>query len=175
MKFAYFTDTDTLVIDLLEGPAAEGFDVAPSVVAHATADGRVTCVDIDHASERTSLQFLASGDPDIEWHVETLNSGAQTKRVPHRSNGRSRVTRGQIRCTYVQYADMLEVRFSEAQHVDEISVSPSIGLELNESGRISGVTIGFASAKITNFDPNGETPCVEWMTYVESDQLVPAA
>lgn len=174
MKFSYFTDIDTLVIELLEGPAAEGFDIAPSVVGHATADGRVSCVDIDHASERTSLQFLASGNTDIEWHVETLNSGTQTKRLQDRSNGRSRKTSDRIRCTYVQYADTLEVRFSEGRPVDEITVAPSIWLELNEGGQIAGVTIGFASAKITNFEPTGKTPCVEWITYVESDQLVPA-
>ena len=175
MKFVYFPNTDTLVIDLLEGPAAEGFDVAPSVVAHATADGRVSCLDIDFASKRTTLQFLASGDPDIEWRVETRNSGTQTKRLQHRSNGRSRKTSGQIRCTYVEYADTLEIRFSEGRPVDEITVAPSIWLELNEGGQIAGVTIGFASAKITNFDPTGKTQCVEWITYVESDQLVPAA
>lgn len=175
MKFTYFLDTDTLDIELLAGPSAEGFDVAPSVVAHATADGRVSSLEIDHASERTSLELPTSGDPDVEWQVETQNSGTQSQQVQNRFNGRSRETSGQIWCTYIQHADTLEVRFAEGQIVNDISVAPSIWLELNEGGQIAGITIGFASAKITNMDPTGTTPCVEWRTHVESDQLVPAA
>ena len=175
MKFAYFPDTDTLDIELLTGAAAEGFDVAVSVIGTAKADGRLSSLTIDHASERTCLEYLNSSDPELDWLVETRDSGCRVQRVPNHPNGGGRMRAGLIRCTYVQASDILEVRFTHAKPTSDIMVAPSIWLELDDDRRVIGLHIGFASHKISKMDPTGMTPCVEWRTHVESDQLVPAA
>ena len=174
MKLTYFPDSDTLDVQLLEGPAADGFDVAKSVIAHAKADGRVASMEIDFTTKTTSLDYLTTHDPTLHWAIEAQNSERDVQQVPQQSNGRARNTAGTIRCIYVRDYDILDIRFTEEKPTDDVFVAPSIWLELNEAQRIIGLTIGFASSKIANLDPSGMTPCVEWETHVETPELVPA-
>lgn len=174
MRFAYFPETDTIDIELLTGPSAEGFDVAEDVIGTAKADGRLSSLTIAHASERTSLEYLNSSDPDLEWLVETRDSGRRVQRVPNQRNGDGRIRAGLIRCTYVQAADILEIQFAQEKPAGDVLVAPSIWLELDDRHRVVGLHIGFASHKISDMDPTGMTPCVEWRTHIGAGRLVPA-
>ena len=174
MKFTYFPDTDTLDVQLLEGPAADGFDVAKSVIAQAKADGRVESLEIDFTTKTTSLDYLSTHDPTIQWATEAQNSELDVQQVPNRSNGRAREAAGTIWCNYDRGYDFLDIRFTKEKPTSDIFVAPSIWLELNDAQRIIGLTIGFASSKIANLDPTGMTPCVEWETHVQTPELVPA-
>jgi len=58
MRFEYFPDTDTLYIQLQEGPGADAREVAPDIVFDFDADGNVIGIEIEHASKRTDLTSL---------------------------------------------------------------------------------------------------------------------
>jgi uncharacterized protein YuzE len=55
MRFEYFPETDTLYIQLKEGPSADAREVAPNVVLDFNESGEVIGIEIEHASERTDL------------------------------------------------------------------------------------------------------------------------
>lgn len=62
MKFHYYPETDSLYIDFGLRPSADSSEVAPGVVVDYDAAGKITGIDIDHASSLTNLsQFLVSG------------------------------------------------------------------------------------------------------------------
>lgn len=56
MRFEYFPETDTLYIQLQEGPGADAQEVAPNIVLDFNASGEVIGIEIEHASERTDLK-----------------------------------------------------------------------------------------------------------------------
>lgn len=58
MRVEYFSETDTLYIQLLEGQATDTQEVADDIVLDFSNDGRVIGIEIDHASERTDLGNL---------------------------------------------------------------------------------------------------------------------
>ena len=56
MRFEYFPETDTLYIELQEGPGADAQEVAPDIVLDFNGAGEVIGIEIEHASERTDLK-----------------------------------------------------------------------------------------------------------------------
>jgi uncharacterized protein YuzE len=55
MKVKYYSDTDSLYIDLSEKTSAESIEVAPGVVLDLDENNNVVGIDIDHASKILSL------------------------------------------------------------------------------------------------------------------------
>lgn len=58
MKFHYYSETDSLYIDLSEKTSVDSREVAPGVVLDFDAEGHVVGIDIDHASEIVDLSRL---------------------------------------------------------------------------------------------------------------------
>ncbi len=58
MKFNYYSDTDSLYIDLSERPSADSMEVASGVVLDFDADGKLVGIDIDNASTIVDLSRL---------------------------------------------------------------------------------------------------------------------
>jgi uncharacterized protein YuzE len=58
MKLHYYKETDSLYIDLTDAPSVESQEVRPGIVLDFDAAGHLVGIDIDHASERASLQSL---------------------------------------------------------------------------------------------------------------------
>jgi uncharacterized protein YuzE len=64
MRFEYYPDTDTLYIQLQDGPGADAQEVAPNIVLDFNAAGEVIGIEIEHASQRTDLMnFQLSSFP----------------------------------------------------------------------------------------------------------------
>ncbi len=60
MKLHYYSETDSLYIDLSEKVSAESREAAPGVVLDFDADGQLVGIDIDHASQIVDLSRLES-------------------------------------------------------------------------------------------------------------------
>jgi uncharacterized protein YuzE len=58
MKLAYYSDTDSLYIDLSEHPSVESREVSEGIVLDYAADGSLVGIDIDNASRKVQLQRL---------------------------------------------------------------------------------------------------------------------
>ena len=55
MKLAYYSDTDSLYIDLSEHPSVEGREVSEGFVLDYAADGSLVGIDIDNPSRKVQL------------------------------------------------------------------------------------------------------------------------
>ena len=55
MRIRYFEDTDTLLIELKDTPAAETRDLDEDTVVDLDAKGNVCAITLEHASKRTAL------------------------------------------------------------------------------------------------------------------------
>lgn len=55
MRIRYFEDTDTLLIELKDTPAAETRDLDENTVVELDLQGHVCAITLEHASERTAL------------------------------------------------------------------------------------------------------------------------
>jgi uncharacterized protein YuzE len=55
MRLEYFSDTDTLYIELRKGPGADAQEVAEDVVLDFNEAGEVIGIEIEHASQRMDL------------------------------------------------------------------------------------------------------------------------
>lgn len=58
MKFQYYSDTDSLYIDLAERTGTETREIAPGVNVDFDAQGQLVGIDIDHASRIVNLSKL---------------------------------------------------------------------------------------------------------------------
>ncbi|MBF0475359.1 MAG: DUF2283 domain-containing protein [Deltaproteobacteria bacterium] len=58
MKINYYSDTDSLYIDLSEQPRAVGREISDGVVLDYDVQGRLVGIDIDNASEKVELKKL---------------------------------------------------------------------------------------------------------------------
>jgi uncharacterized protein YuzE len=58
MKIAYYSDTDSMYIDLSEKPSKESREVSPGVVLDYDEDGNIAGIDIDNASRKLNLKEL---------------------------------------------------------------------------------------------------------------------
>lgn len=66
MKLCYYTDTDSLYIDLAERPSTDSREVTPGVVLDFDAAGGLVGIDIDHASRHLDLSGLGAGSVPVE-------------------------------------------------------------------------------------------------------------
>jgi uncharacterized protein YuzE len=55
MRFTYYTDTDSLYIDLADRPGVDSMEVAPGIVLDLDEAGSLVGIDIDHASQQVDL------------------------------------------------------------------------------------------------------------------------
>ncbi|HXZ48117.1 MAG TPA: DUF2283 domain-containing protein [Usitatibacter sp.] len=55
MRIRHFEDTDTLLIELKEMPAAETRDLDENTVVDLDGQGNVCAITLEHASQRTAL------------------------------------------------------------------------------------------------------------------------
>lgn len=60
MKLNYYSETDSLYIELASRPAADSREVMPGVVLDVDADGRLVGIDVDRASNVADLSRLAA-------------------------------------------------------------------------------------------------------------------
>ncbi len=58
MKFKYYSETDSLYIDLSEKNSVESVEAAPGIVLDLDAEGNLVGIDIDHASHSINLGQL---------------------------------------------------------------------------------------------------------------------
>ncbi len=58
MKLNYHAETDSLYIDLSEGPSAESREISEGVVLDYDANGNLVGIDIDNASKKVELRQL---------------------------------------------------------------------------------------------------------------------
>ncbi len=66
MKLRYYSDTDSLYIDLADRPSADSREVTPGVVLDFDAAGALVGIDIDQASRHLDLTALGSGSVPVE-------------------------------------------------------------------------------------------------------------
>lgn len=74
MKFEYFTDSDTLVLEFTSGRVSETVDVTVGVIAHIDTDGSIMGLEIDRASNHLRSHDLSNGAPKITWAVDPVGS-----------------------------------------------------------------------------------------------------
>jgi len=66
MRIEYFSDTDTLYIQLRDGPGSDAEEVAQDVVLDFNEAGEVIGIEIEHASQRIDLGgFQLSAIPSL--------------------------------------------------------------------------------------------------------------
>ena len=58
MKLNYYSDTDSLYIDLSEQPSVESREISEGIVLDYDAAGNLVGIDIDNASRRVDLKKL---------------------------------------------------------------------------------------------------------------------
>ena len=58
MKFKYYSDTDSLYIDLSEKKSVDSKEVSPDVVLDFDKNGKLVGIDIDRASKHVNLSSL---------------------------------------------------------------------------------------------------------------------
>ena len=58
MNIKYHVETDMLYIELADGVSTESEEVAPGIVLDYDQDNRVIGIELDHATERTSLSEI---------------------------------------------------------------------------------------------------------------------
>jgi uncharacterized protein YuzE len=65
MKLSYYSDTDSLYIDLSAKPSAESVEVSDGVVLDYDSQGNLVGIDIDHASTKLDLGELVTNHVPI--------------------------------------------------------------------------------------------------------------
>jgi len=58
MKLNYYSETDSLYIDLSEKPSSESREISEGVVLDYDAEGNLVGIDIDNASKKVQLKEL---------------------------------------------------------------------------------------------------------------------
>jgi len=66
MKFKYYSETDSLYIDLSEKTSTDSMEVAPGVVLDFDAEGILVGIDIDQASRFVNLARLEAESLPIQ-------------------------------------------------------------------------------------------------------------
>lgn len=60
MKLNYYSETDSLYIDLSEQPGVESREISEGIVLDYDATGNLVGIDIDNASQKVDLKKLTS-------------------------------------------------------------------------------------------------------------------
>jgi uncharacterized protein YuzE len=58
MKISYYSDTDSMYIDLSSKQSVESTEITPGVVLDYDAEGNLTGIDIDNASRKLDLKEI---------------------------------------------------------------------------------------------------------------------
>jgi uncharacterized protein YuzE len=66
MKLRYYSDTDSLYIDLADRPSVDSREVTPGVVLDFDAGGALVGIDIDQASRHLDVSDLGTGSVPVE-------------------------------------------------------------------------------------------------------------
>ena len=66
MRLDYYSDTDSLYIDLSERTSVESQEVSEGVVLDYDAEGNLVGIDIDHASQKLNLRELVTSHIPLE-------------------------------------------------------------------------------------------------------------
>ena len=66
MKLNYYAETDSLYIDLSSRPSVDSVEISDGVVVDYDANGKITGIDIDHASENLDLAELTTSHLPVE-------------------------------------------------------------------------------------------------------------
>ena len=69
MKLNYYSETDSLYIDLSEKPSAESREISAGVVLDYDAEGNLVGIDIDNASKKVQLKELSLQKLPIDIHA----------------------------------------------------------------------------------------------------------
>ena len=69
MKLNYYSETDSLYIDLSEKPSAESREISEGVVLDYDADGNLVGIDIDNASKKVQLKELSLQKLPVDIHA----------------------------------------------------------------------------------------------------------
>src|SRR5438874_4955097 len=73
MKLNYFPDTDSLYIDLSQGPSVESQEVSEGVVLDYDGEGNLVGIDIDHASSKLDLRELVTNHIPLKQRGRSLS------------------------------------------------------------------------------------------------------
>jgi uncharacterized protein YuzE len=71
MKLNYYSETDSLYIDLSEKPSAESREISEGVVLDYDAEGNLVGIDIDNASKKVKLKELSLQKLPVDIHAAT--------------------------------------------------------------------------------------------------------
>jgi len=69
MKLNYYSETDSLYIDLSEKPSVESKEVSEGVVLDYDAEGNLVGIDIDNASKKVQLKELTLSKLPADIHT----------------------------------------------------------------------------------------------------------
>lgn len=72
MKINYYSDTDSLYIDLSSKPSAETREISAGVNLDYDLDGEVVGIDIDNASRKLDLKDLFLNHIPAQVHISQL-------------------------------------------------------------------------------------------------------
>lgn len=70
MKISYYSETDSMYIDLSSRKSAESQEVSPGVVLDYDAEGNIVGIDIDNASRKLDLKELVLSK--LPLHKQTI-------------------------------------------------------------------------------------------------------
>ena len=71
MKLNYYTDTDSLYIDLSSKTSVDSKEISPGVVLDYDKEGNLTGIDIDNASKKLDLKVLTLSHIPSEVHIKS--------------------------------------------------------------------------------------------------------
>ncbi len=72
MKLNYYTETDSLYIELLDKASVDSKEVSDGVVLDFDADGNLTGIDIDNAGKKLDLEKLIL--TKLPTHTQTITA-----------------------------------------------------------------------------------------------------
>ena len=82
MEFHYYSETDSLYIELTERNSVDSKEASPGVVLDYDSDGVLVGIDIDHASSITDVSRLESAENN-GGPAPSIGNGSTTTEVPH--------------------------------------------------------------------------------------------
>lgn len=74
MRINYYEDTDTLALDLNEGPAAESVDFNENVLLDLDESGNVVSITVEHASNVANLSRIITNIASVERTEEPISA-----------------------------------------------------------------------------------------------------
>lgn len=72
MKLKYYSDTDSLYIELSPNPSADSHEISSGIVLDYDANNNIVGIDIDHASQKIDMSEITIDKLPI--HIEKLTA-----------------------------------------------------------------------------------------------------